>query len=517
MVLLPVLFFTLYEVLTLNSNEKLIESIYESQLQSVIYSVNQYSQDYVTNWSSSINSIIYNSKNDEEKMREQMGKFILENPSVIRIFLCDSSLYNNVVFENRGSVFTIGKDNEEIKRLLQNNRMKIKRLFGYQKSGYNKIETLNEKGDDSCSVLIFISSEEFGQKNIVGIVINPSGFIESVLAPKIQEISRDDIIITCYKTEDNSIIYSNISIGLEDFQWTGALWLLQGYNLAISLKGRTIEGLVKQRSVTNLIMIFIVAIILVLGVLLVYRSTKREIEFAQLKSDFVSNVSHELRTPLALISMFAETLEMNRITSEKKRQDYYRIISQETARLNRIVNTILNFSKMEAGKREYRFESVDLNDIVSGVMGTYSFHLKNKGFTSSIGLYDGKLSIEADREALSEAFINLLDNAVKYSADKKEISIRTGVSSGNVFLSVKDSGIGISENDRHKIFDKFFRVTNGLVHNTKGTGMGLSIVKHIVEAHHGRIKLESELNTGSIFTIELPLKVISNEDEVENV
>ncbi len=228
-------------------------------------------------------------------------------------------------------------------------------------------------------------------------------------------------------------------------------------------------------------------------------------ELAQIKSDFVSNVSHELRTPLALISMFAETLEMGRVKNDEKKQEYYNIISQETNRLSRIVNKILSFSKMEAGKRTYNFEQADINEIVYKVYETYKFHLENNGFKFNLIAGKDIPSIKADPEAISEAVINLIDNAVKYSDQNKEITITTGIEKENIFIEVKDNGIGISPDDQKKIFDKFYRVSTGLVHNSKGTGLGLSLVKHIVDAHKGKIELKSTPGKGSIFKLIFPL------------
>ena len=158
------------------------------------------------------------------------------------------------------------------------------------------------------------------------------------------------------------------------------LWLLPSFSLAIKLKGETIEDLVSQRAKTNLILIIALTLILIAGAWFVFRNTKREVELAQVKSEFVSNVSHELRTPLSLISMFAETLEMGRVKSEEKKKEYYSIISQEASRLGKIVNKILSFSKMEAGKRNYSFESIDLNEVVEQIYNSYKFHLQNNGF-----------------------------------------------------------------------------------------------------------------------------------------
>jgi two-component system phosphate regulon sensor histidine kinase PhoR len=203
--------------------------------------------------------------------------------------------------------------------------------------------------------------------------------------------------------------------------------------------------------------------------------------------------------------MFSETLEMDRVKTDEKKKEYYSIISQEANRLSKIVNSILNFSKMEAGKRQYNFVDSYLNDVAENVYRSYKFHLEQKGFTFSIVKDESIPIIKIDEEAISEAIVNLVDNAVKYSNTSKEIIIRTGMENNNAYVQVEDKGIGIPEKDQKKVFEKFFRVSSGNVHNVKGSGIGLSIVKHIVDAHKGKIELRSEVNKGSKFKLLLPL------------
>ena len=279
--------------------------------------------------------------------------------------------------------------------------------------------------------------------------------------------------------------------------------------MGISLKGETIAGLVKARSKFNFTLIIVLNLVLLTGMWFVYRSIRKEIELAQIRSDFVSNVSHELRTPLALISMFAETLEMERARTEEKKKEYYKIISQEANRLSKIVNKILNFSKIEAGKIKYHFEDIDLNNVVENIFNTYCFHLQSNGFKCSVQLGNNIGLISADREAVSEAVVNLLDNAVKYSKENKDITVKTGSDNETVYVEVKDKGIGISREDQKKIFDKFYRVTSGNIQNTRGTGLGLSLVKHIIEIHKGKIIIDSSPGKGSSFKLHFPLKQIN--------
>jgi two-component system phosphate regulon sensor histidine kinase PhoR len=250
-------------------------------------------------------------------------------------------------------------------------------------------------------------------------------------------------------------------------------------------------------------------IVIVGGVIIIYRNIQKEIKLAQIKSDFVSNVSHELRTPLALISMYSETLELGRIKTEEKKAEYYKVISQESNRLSRIVNSILSFSKIESGKRHYNFQTVNLNDIVERVYENYKFHLENMGFTFNFIKEENLPRLNLDREAVTESIINLVDNAAKYSKENKFIELKTMMYKGKPTVEVIDKGIGIAKDDQRKIFEKFFRVSTGLVHDTKGTGLGLTIVKHVLDAHNAVIELDSQEGNGTTFRIIFSLNKIN--------
>jgi two-component system phosphate regulon sensor histidine kinase PhoR len=231
----------------------------------------------------------------------------------------------------------------------------------------------------------------------------------------------------------------------------------------------------------------------------------------QLKSDFIANVSHELRTPLALISMYSETLALDRLKSEEKKLEYSSVIHSETRRLNKIVNTILNFSKMETQSRKFNFESCSLIDVNNDVLETYDYHIKSSGFKYSVHSDEKLNKIYLDKDAVSESIINLIDNAIKYCDDEKEFIVTIGENEEGQFWKIKDVGIGISSAEQKKIFEKFYRVTSGLVNNKKGTGLGLSLVKQIMNAHKGEIFVESDLGKGSTFILQF-----NNEFSLEN-
>jgi two-component system phosphate regulon sensor histidine kinase PhoR len=184
--------------------------------------------------------------------------------------------------------------------------------------------------------------------------------------------------------------------------------------------------------------------------------------------------------------------------------EYFGIIFSEAQRLSKLVNAILNFSHIESGQRHYQMKEFILQDLLQDIARAYRFHAQQKGFTFTLDVPEEPIPLNADYEALTEAVINLIDNGMKYSTDVKEISLRCGEEETMVFIEVSDKGIGFPAAERKRIFDKFYRVPTGNVHNVKGSGIGLSIVKHVIDAHEGKIEVESAPGEGSRFKLLVP-------------
>ena len=510
-ILLPAAVLTSYQFFSINEDEKIIQEIYGNQLNAILFSVNQYSEDIVSDWANQIDEIIRTSAVNQSLLHEKINEFLSVHNYINLIFPADSSNTENIVFSyneiNRAELL----NEKNIFAIIETNKKTIPRLYTYKKSNYRKLEPLQNISAENEVVLIFIPENIYNNKTVCGIIINSKQFSEQVLSPKIQSIAQNEFIINIVNEKNGEVLYQNQNFSADKITQRRPLWLVPEGSIGILLKDSSIEELVNSKKNTFIIIISLLTISLLLGVWFVYANIKKEIKLAQIKSDFVSNVSHELRTPLALISMFAETLEMGRVNSEEKKNEYYKIISQETNRLGRIVSTILNFSKMEAGKRKFSFIETDLNSILEKVLSTYKFHLQNKGFKLVFEKDENINSIYADEEAVSEAVINLIDNAMKYSGDIKEITIKTGSADGSAFVEINDKGIGIAEEDQKKIFDKFYRVPTGLVHNVKGTGLGLTLVKQITDNHKGGIEVNSKPEKGSTFKLSFP--VYKNSEE----
>ena len=232
-------------------------------------------------------------------------------------------------------------------------------------------------------------------------------------------------------------------------------------------------------------------------------STKLQ-ELNELKSHFVSSVSHELKTPLTSIRMFSEILGDTGLPPNKQKE-YLNIISGETERLTRLINNILDFAKIEKNIKEYTFREIDIVSLVKDVLHMMAYQLQMNSFSVHQEYSQDEIAVMADKDALIEACINLISNAIKYSADKKEIKISVSTNGQTATIAISDKGIGIPEEKMLEIFEPYHRLDSGKSTGAEGTGLGLSIVKHIMMAHNGEAGVTSIVGEGSTFTLSIPV------------
>ncbi|HQZ40018.1 MAG TPA: HAMP domain-containing sensor histidine kinase [Vicinamibacterales bacterium] len=248
----------------------------------------------------------------------------------------------------------------------------------------------------------------------------------------------------------------------------------------------------------------VVAAVMGIGVFLIAGAAAREVRLAELKSNFVASVSHDLKTPLALIQLFAETLELGRVRSAERAHEYYRIINGEAKKLTRLIENILDFSRMEAGLRPYTMEPADIGALVRHVIDLMNPQFVQGHFTVRLAVAPGLPAVQADAVAVERAVENLLANAVNYSREAREIDVEVLHTRGEVLVRVRDHGLGIPRREQRRIFRKFYRVHYELGGGPQGTGLGLAIVDHTMRGHGGYVGVDSEPGSGSTFTLHFP-------------
>jgi two-component system phosphate regulon sensor histidine kinase PhoR len=234
-------------------------------------------------------------------------------------------------------------------------------------------------------------------------------------------------------------------------------------------------------------------------------------KLSQIKNDFINNMTHELKTPISTISLASQMLQDDTISNTPKTIAHIsNVINQESKRLGYQVEKVLQMAIFNEGRLKLRFHLFDLNDLVRNVIMSFDIRIKNKNGILKTELQETKEQVYGDEVHITNVVFNLLDNAVKYSNEIPEITVSTVCLKESVVLSVADKGIGIPKEHQDQIFERFFRVPTGNVHNVKGFGLGLSYVKKIVDAHNGKITVESTVNKGTKFSIYFPLNNKNN-------
>ncbi len=342
--------------------------------------------------------------------------------------------------------------------------------------------------------------ESGGTETLVGLCIHLPALYESFVVPTVEAASRGDLTVGPSNPEGPEV----------DAPWTQSLamplyaWRLRPAAAFVDRVGHDVR---RQTWVTISLTSAALAVLMAAMVVLVL-AVRREAALTRLKNEFVANVSHELKTPLALIRLFGETLLHGRTPSEEKRQEYYAVITRESERLTHLINNILDFSRIDAGHKRYQRTTCDVGQIVGQTLEAYRFQLDHHGFDLRVKIASDLPAVAADADAIARAVLNLVNNAVKYSQDRKVVEVRVtpGRRAGRdgVTIAVADQGVGISPAERDHLFDSFYRGSGELVRTRRGSGLGLTLVSHIVAGHDGEVWVDSEPGAGSTFTIFLP-------------
>ncbi|MBI5495932.1 MAG: HAMP domain-containing histidine kinase [Deltaproteobacteria bacterium] len=280
---------------------------------------------------------------------------------------------------------------------------------------------------------------------------------------------------------------------------------LDSYRLQARLLG---DDLLAQQVRTTAVLysalLFLFYVLLAVGVAWVSMSLYREVQLGRLKTDFVSHVSHELRTPLTSIRMFLETVRLGRVQSREEELECLRLCAQETERLSGMIERVLDWARVEAGKKSYQKRPVTAGEIAEAALQSFATQALEAPYVLTREVLAPDAPLLVDPDAITEALLNLLHNAFKYTAEEKRIGLRVEQRGSMVAFAVSDNGPGVPRREQKKIFERFYRAEDPLNARAHGSGLGLALARHVVEAHGGRIRLQSTPGKGSTFTVELP-------------
>jgi signal transduction histidine kinase len=363
------------------------------------------------------------------------------------------------------------------------------------------------------SLLASASSEGNRINEIWGLLVNPDFLRDSVLQPGLRRhVLSKETSWAIKRSDGRTILMSeNAPPGAvtirANFEGNFPNWTLE----LVQQNPRLVETFLTSRRGLYFYVFLLIAGILIFGLILTVRTVNRELQLAKMKSDFVSTISHEFKSPLTSIRQLAEMLQTGRVPSEERRQQYYDVLLEQSERLTLLTDNVLNLARIEEGRKEYHFETVDIATLVTEIVTAIQDRVRHEGFFIEVKLEEALPPILADKAAITQAVSNLMDNAIKYSDKEKKVKVGTFVEGQNLVIAVEDFGVGIKKEEIDKVFERFYRGGDELTRTVKGSGLGLTLVKEIVEAHGGTVQVESESGKGSTFSIRLPLKGIEDE------
>jgi signal transduction histidine kinase len=342
-----------------------------------------------------------------------------------------------------------------------------------------------------------------------GVVIDFLVYMKSILKKLIQKLDPNSSINVRIEDNNGRLIFSRIiNEGASYLSFPFPENLPKWELLLNENKPGFMATLLKAGSGVYLFIFILIALLMVLGFVFIMYTLNVELRLNKLKSEFISNVSHELKSPLTTIRMMTEMLHHNRVQTEERKSVYYSAMLEESEHLSHLIDNILDFSRMEDDRKKYNFTDLDLNELLLKFLESTRELLPEPGFDIRYNSPDRVPVIKGDKNAILQVFYNLVDNAVKFSGTSRQIDVSLFSRDDELLFCVKDYGIGISWKDQEKIFDRFFRGNEPQRLGIKGSGIGLTIVKKIIEAHQGHLVLESKPGKGSTFCVHLPVNIM---------
>jgi signal transduction histidine kinase len=340
----------------------------------------------------------------------------------------------------------------------------------------------------------------------ISILIDFPVYLKSISEKMIKKLDPGSLINIKIKDNNGKLVFSKVLKEEIDYLSLPFPENLPQWKLLLSEnKPGFLTTLLKARSGIYLFIFILIALLMVLGFAFIMYTLNVELRLNKLKSEFISNVSHELKSPLTSIRMMTEMLHHNRVQTEERKSAYYSAMLEESEHLSHLIDNILDFSRMDDDRKKYDFTDLDLDELLLKFLESTREMLPESGFDIRYNSPDRVAVIKGDRNAILQVFYNLVDNAVKFSGSSRQIDISLFSGDDELQFCVKDYGIGISGKDREKIFDRFYRGEEPQRLGIKGSGIGLTIVQKIIEAHKGHLMVESKPGEGSTFCVHLPI------------
>lgn len=420
----------------------------------------------------------------------------LSTPTVRAVFLVDlsSPLHNVVALASRAPEL----ETERFRRLL------VHRLLPEMKLDKPPLDELRHlhKVEREKAYLLSHWEQSLADRHLLVVVWHDVPRIVHDVFPTLysdMQQSRVNIV-----DADGKIVFGpplgrgGLTLGRQ-FETTLYKWTL---NVTMN-SAEELAAAVARRRVLEMVLVALSSVVVIAGLFVILIAAERERRLSNLKSEFVANVSHELKTPLALVRMFAELLQTGRADTDAKRKQYLSIIVNESDRLNALIENVLDFAKVERGQAAYEFSLARLAEPVGRAVEACRVRAERDGISLELTLEDAP-ELLIDERAIEIAVINLVDNALKYAPDGKRVSVVMQSGPAGAEVRVSDQGPGIAPEDRKRIFDRFVRGKSASGKQVRGSGIGLSLVKHIAEAHGGSVRVEDAAPHGSVFTLRLP-------------
>jgi len=362
--------------------------------------------------------------------------------------------------------------------------------------------------DERALIVVAGAAEDRLDGNVaVGAIIDQTELAATVLPRLIDSMTLGNNVALMIKSENHATIYgvsppeeSRLTVSAS-FEGRFPPWTIELYQV----DPHFFESLISGRQSFYIYALISVMLAMIFGTIMTTRMMSRELELARMKSDFVSTVSHEFRSPLTSIRQLSEMLQAGRVPSEERRKHYYDVILEQSERLSLLVSNILDLARIDEQRFDLEYDQVDIKQLLNTIVVRTRQQGGDDEISIALNIDDELPLVPVDPGAITHIMTNLIDNAVKYSSKSPEVSIAAQADGQDIVISVSDHGIGIAKGETEKIFDRFYRVGDEFTRKVKGSGLGLALVRELVHAHGGTIKLVSEPHRGSTFTIRLPL------------